>query len=290
MNFDELDLRRAACFGVAGNFTGHLEQAGEAADFVSVKTETAEAPKAIFPTYIPGGNMDGEGICPAFLHTFPFDSEKIIYPEGQDKLQIEPECAIVFKTDWEDGKVARLTPLFFGASNDCSIRREGAKKISLKKNWGANSKGFSAHPIPIDFFGPESRIDSYRIASFLVRDGVVYDYGEDSRIRDYSYIYDRLMDWMIGKLNNQEDMGPAENINSYLNEAGNPSLLLISIGATRYTEFGEKNYLRPGDRSVVVLYPSPAYNHEDIRQRVAVGKTDAADLSVLDQIVKSTPL
>ncbi|MBR6273644.1 MAG: hypothetical protein IKR27_01395, partial [Lachnospiraceae bacterium] len=114
--------------------------------------------------------------------------------------------------------------------------------------------------------------------------------GEDSRIRDYSYIYDRLMDWMVGKLNNQEDMGPAENINSYLNEAGNPSLLLISIGATRYTEFGEKNYLRPGDRSVVVLYPSPAYNHEDIRQRVAVGKTDAADLSVLDQIVKSTPL
>ncbi len=290
MNFDELDLRRAACFGVAGNFTGHLEQAGEAADFVSVKTETAEAPKAIFPTYIPGGNMDGEGICPAFLHTFPFDSEKIIYPEGQDKLQIEPECAIVFKTDWEDGKVARLTPLFFGASNDCSIRREGAKKISLKKNWGANSKGFSAHPIPIDFFGPESRIDSYRIASFLVRDGVVYDYGEDSRIRDYSYIYDRLMDWMIGKLNNQEDMGPAENINSYLNEAGNPSLLLISIGATRYTEFGEKNYLRPGDRSVVVLYPSPAYSHEDIRQRVAAGKTDAADLSVLDQLVMSVPV
>lgn len=34
-------------FGVAGNFTGHLEQAGEAADFVAVKTEEAIQPKAI---------------------------------------------------------------------------------------------------------------------------------------------------------------------------------------------------------------------------------------------------
>ena len=28
-------------FGVAGNFAGHLEQAGEAADFTQVKTENA---------------------------------------------------------------------------------------------------------------------------------------------------------------------------------------------------------------------------------------------------------
>ena len=36
-------------FGVAGNFAGHLEQAGEAADFTQVKTENAIQPKAIFP-------------------------------------------------------------------------------------------------------------------------------------------------------------------------------------------------------------------------------------------------
>ena len=28
-----IDLKQAATFGVAGNFTGHLEQAGEARDF-----------------------------------------------------------------------------------------------------------------------------------------------------------------------------------------------------------------------------------------------------------------
>lgn len=42
-------------FGVAGNFTGHLEQAGEARDFVNMKTKDVNAPKAIFPTYLPKG-------------------------------------------------------------------------------------------------------------------------------------------------------------------------------------------------------------------------------------------
>ena len=33
--------------GVAGNFAGHLEQAGEAADFVAVKVNDKVAPKAM---------------------------------------------------------------------------------------------------------------------------------------------------------------------------------------------------------------------------------------------------
>ena len=44
MNFEQM-----IGFGVAGNFAGHLEQAGEAADFTQVKTENAIQPKAIFP-------------------------------------------------------------------------------------------------------------------------------------------------------------------------------------------------------------------------------------------------
>lgn len=55
-------------FGVAGNFTGHLEQAGEAADFVAVKTEEAIQPKAIFPFYVPS-----ETLSPTeqFLSNYP---------------------------------------------------------------------------------------------------------------------------------------------------------------------------------------------------------------------------
>ena len=71
MNFD---LSKAATFGVAGNFTGHLEQAGEAVDFKNVLVLEENAPKAIFPTYIP----EKSEVCPEFLNVFPFDSEKII--------------------------------------------------------------------------------------------------------------------------------------------------------------------------------------------------------------------
>ena len=47
-------LRSVAGIGVAGNFAGHLEQAGEAADFANVVPTAAEAPKGIFPWYVPG--------------------------------------------------------------------------------------------------------------------------------------------------------------------------------------------------------------------------------------------
>ena len=98
-----IDFKKIPSFGVAGNFTGHLEQAGEAVDFINVKAKEG-APKALFPTYIPlreGSNS----ITPDFLHTFPFDSDKIIYPQNEEKLQIEPECAIICKAIWKDGKV-----------------------------------------------------------------------------------------------------------------------------------------------------------------------------------------
>ena len=126
---EKINLKECACFGVAGNFTGHLEQAGEAADFKNVKTAENNAPKALFPTYIPGN----DGTTPEFLHVFPFSSESIIFPKGEEKLQIEPECAVLFKVKWLEGKALSLSPVAFGASNDCSIRKEGAKKISLKK-------------------------------------------------------------------------------------------------------------------------------------------------------------
>lgn len=279
MNFD---LKTMAAFGVAGNFTGHLEQAGEAADFVNVEAESSNAPKAVFPTYIPKENRD----CPDFLNVFPFDSQKIIYPAGQKKLQIEPECALIFKAVWDENKVVRLIPKAFGASNDCSIRREGAKKISLKKNWGASSKGFSDNSIHINSFNNESIINDYRIASFLVRDDIIYPYGEDSAVRDYSYIYDRLISWVIDKLNNQKDEGPAENINLYLNGAERPEMILVSIGATRYTEFGETNFLKKGDRSVVILYPESKYSFSDIKQIVSQRSYNKDDISVLDQMVE----
>ena len=276
-----IDLTSAATFGVAGNFTGHLEQAGEASDFVNVKVAEANAPKAIFPTYIPSDSAH----VPEHLKPFPWSATCIEYPANQDMLQLEPECAVVFDAAWEGTKLVALRAIGFGASNDCSIRREGAKKISLKKNWGANSKGFSDNILPVDSFDSNGVINDYRIASFLVRDGVAYAYGEDSRICDYSYVYDKLIDWMLDKFNNQADEGPAEDIHSYLVEAGCPDRILVSIGATRYTKYGETNFLKKGDHSVVVLYPESKYSFDDVVKMIESGSASASDISVLDQVI-----
>ncbi|HIV14913.1 MAG TPA: hypothetical protein IAB18_03245 [Candidatus Avisuccinivibrio pullicola] len=276
-----IDLHSLASFGVAGNFTGHLEQAGEARDFTNVKTAEANAPKALFPTYLPKAGSS----IPAFLNVFPFDEYRIIFPKGEQKLQIEPELAIVCDVTYAGSEVASLKPVCFGASNDCSIRKEGAKKISEKKNWGPSSKGFASNHIKIDKFAPGGILDRYRIASFLVREGIPHVYGEDSPVTGYSYFYDKLLVWAMDKLNHQENAGPAEHINAYINDAGQPERILISVGATRYTDYGEHNFLQKGDISLVVIYPSDIYSPEEILRRAGRDNLEEEDISVLAQEV-----
>ena len=278
------------CFGVAGNFTGHLEQAGEAADFKNVKTLEQNAPKAIFPTFLPKNEANSSSdasVIPEFLTIFPFDAKRIIFPKGEEKLQIEPECAIVFNANWNDDTLTELKPICFGASNDCSIRKQGAKKISEKKNWGAYTKGFSENQIAFnsDNFDSASNLNDYRIASFLIRDGVCYDYGENSAVRDYSYIYKKLTDWMLDKFNNQENEGPAEDIHSYLVAAGRPQQIMVSIGATRYTAWGESNFLQNGDKAVVVVYPESKYKPEQIKEMAETENFTDSTVSALIQTV-----
>ena len=285
MNF--YDTTDIPCFGVAGNFTGHLEQAGEAVDFANVKTAEANAPKAIFPTYIPSFNTAFRcSVVPAFLTTFPFDPEKIIFPKGEEKLQIEPECAIIFDAKWAGDKLVDLKPICFGASNDCSIRKQGAKKISEKKNWGNASKGYSKNLIAADGFDKGCIFNDYRIASFLIRNGVCYDYGENSAVRDYSYIYKKLTDWMLEKFNGQKNEGPAEDIHSYLLEAGQPEKIMVSIGATRYTQWGETNFLQNGDKAVVVVYPESKYTSKQIKKMAETGDFSDCAVSALVQTVE----
>ena len=274
----KIELNEMPCFGVAGNFTGHLEQAGEAVDFANVVTKEANAPKAMFPTYIPGNSAE----VPEFLHTFPFECGKIIFPANEQKLQIEPECAIICCLEWNGENVVSVKPVAFGASNDCSIRKEGAKKISLKKNWGKASKGLSENLIAIDRFTEGGILDSYRIASFLVRDGNANVYGEDSPVKGYSYIYEKLIEWCLEKFNGQKDEGPAEDIHTYLIECGRPENAMISIGATRYTDYGEHNFLADGDEAVVVVYPDN-YSAEEIKKMVERNEFNDDMISVLRQ-------
>lgn len=236
-----------AGFGVAGNFALHLEQAGEIEDFKEVVTDDPNGPKGMFPFYLPG--REGQ------LGVYPISSDTIVLPEEVCNVQPEPEVALVCDLEYDEaGRVVRIAPKFFGAYNDCSLRKEGVAKISHKKNWGPSTKGLSQTLIPIDTFEEGGIMDRYRIASFLRRDGELIAYGEDVELPGYSYFYGKLLDWLANQINTQQNIGPLEPIGTYLREAGSPKRAIISIGATRYTEFGETHFLREGDEIVIVVY------------------------------------
>nr|WP_256384574.1 DUF5718 family protein [Photobacterium toruni] len=272
-------------FGVAGNFAGHLEQAGEAADFSTVAVKEVTQPKAIFPFYLP--NIDS-----GLLAIYPLSSTSITPPNDADNLQIEPEvalvCDVVYTASADNSRqiVSALIPRQFGAYNDCSIRKPQAKKISEKKNWGVNSKGISDHLIGIDHLTAGGVLDSYRIASFHCRNDEVHRYGEDSAVIDYSYFHETLLEWIIERMNHQQDVGPTENIAELLAQSQYPTQAVISIGATRYTPYGETHFLQAGDTSIVVVYDGNRYNAEEIMQMAMTHDLASGDgMSVLTQQV-----
>lgn len=282
-------LRGAFGLGVAGNFAGHLEQAGEAGDFVHVVPVTPEAPRAVFPWYIPGDDGD----TPEFLHTFPIASDALSLPQGEAvNLQIEPEAAMIADVEYDAiGRVAALRPRLLAAFNDCSIRREGATKISQKKNWGTASKGLADRGFAVgslDVPGPSGRL---RLACMLVRDGAARPYGIDSPLREYSYYGTRLLDWIVERLRTQRasDDTPIESVPDYLDACGRPSQVIVGLGATRYTPLGESTYLEDGDESVVVVYDEDEIAPDDLVRAVAEGREgELRRASVLRQRVVAT--
>lgn len=273
-----MELHGMIGLGVAGNFAGHLEQAGEADDFVNVKVNEEHEPKAIFPFYVPG-------LENSYLSVFPIATDHICYPEGGDNLQTEPEIALICDIAYEGQKVKELIPREFAAFNDCSIRRPGARKISEKKNWGPASKGIAPTRFNLESFSAGGELDHYRIASFLRRNGLCQPYGMDSPAVEYSYFHEKLLNWVVGKMNQQQDDGPAEDIAALLKAARYPQQAIIAIGATRYLPYGEQTFLQPGDESIVVVYDSRLYSASDIRHMAETGEFATQGISTAQQKV-----
>lgn len=277
------DLRTAFGLGVAGNFAGHLEQAGEAGDFVGVTAASPDAPKGIFPFWAPGADT--------FLGVFPLSSDTVALPASDEPLdlQIEPEVGLLCRVSYaDDGTVGAVAPLAVAAFNDCSIRRPGARKISEKKNWGPASKGVATGFLPAEDLSPDGPTAGLRLASFLRRDGATHAYGVDSPVAGYSYYGDTLLRWMAERLNHQSggDGTPLEDVGALLTDAGRPDTLLVGIGATRYTPYGASTYLEPGDEAVVVVYDGGSTSPDELERAVAAGREDELEAaSVLVQRV-----
>jgi hypothetical protein len=264
---DEAELRTWFGFGVAGNFAGHLEQAGEAADFVNVTSEGA-APKGIFPWYAPG--VDG------FLGEFPLSHDTVALPKSDTplNLQIEPEVGLACHVVWDGDTVVTLQPFALGAFNDCSIRRPNALKISHKKNWGPASKGVARQFFDVGDLTPDGPTSTLRLLCHLrTADGQEHEYGVDSPLLGYSYYGEVLLDWITERLANQKGSAdtPLEDVGALMVASGRPSKVLIGIGATRYTELGESTYLQPGDEAIVRVYDTASDAYSELRQTVSAG-------------------
>ena len=277
-----MDWSKVAGFGVAGNFTGHLEQAGESPDFIHVTVKDTIAPKGVFPFYLP--NVDDTP-----LSCNPYSSSEIQLLNLHENHQIEPEISILFEVTYQNGRVSTLRPLRSMAHNDCSIRRKGAKKISEKKNWGVCSKGVSDGFIPLTNLSKGCTLDAYVLGCYLIRDGVLHPYGVTSPVKEYSYFHETLLNWLILKLNTQKDHGPLENLSEHLKAAGYPTHMCISIGATRYTKYGESTFLRPNDVACVVLYNPEEYTGAQIEQHLRCSQEQLPNAAILKQLVTFTP-
>ncbi|GJJ20478.1 DUF5718 family protein [Mycolicibacterium mageritense] len=268
IDIDLTELRNWFGFGVAGNFAGHLEQAGEAGDFVKVVTE-GYAPKGIFPWYAPGRDD--------FLGEFPLSNDTILLPEpgeieGPLNLQIEPEVGVACRVVWNGDTVVRLEPFALGAFNDCSIRRPGAPKISYKKNWGPASKGVAPQFFDISDLTPDGPTATMRLVCYLRDDnGEQHAYGVDSPLVGYSYYGEVLLDWIVERLANQKGAAdtPLEDVGALMVASGHPQNVLIGIGATRYTPLGESTYLKAGDEAIVRVYDSASSEASELRQLVS---------------------
>ncbi len=267
IDLDDAELRTWFGFGVAGNFAGHLEQAGEAADFANVASDGEDtAPKGIFPWYAPG--YDG------FLGDYPLSHDAILLPDSGSplNLQIEPEVGLACHVAWQGDTVVSLAPFALGAFNDCSIRRPNAPKISHKKNWGPASKGVAARYFDIGDLTPDGPTSTLRLVCHLrTADGQEHAYGVDSPLLGYSYYGEVLLDWITERLANQKGAPgtPLEDVGALMVASGHPAKVLIGIGATRYTDLGESTFLQPGDEAIVRVYDTESDAASELRQVVS---------------------
>lgn len=276
-NINIEELKDYLGFGVAGNFANHLGEAGEADEFSVIKTEEKDAPKGLFPFYIP--NHD------SFLGKYPICTDKINH-NNIEHLQVEAEVGLICDFVYEKDKLVDLKPKYFGAFNDCSNRIQDGNKLSTKKNWGNGSKGIATEFIEIDDFSENGILSKFHIASFIRRDGILRDYGTVSAVKSYSYFFNQLKTWMIEKFNTQEDLGPLEELSPFIKDMNKHKGVLIAAGATAYSDFGKHHFLEKDDEIFIYVYNAHFHSFEDIMQDMSGSGVLLSQCSKLHQIVQ----
>jgi len=244
--------------GVAGNVAGHMAQAGEA-DAPAATAEKPKTPAAIFTFYAPHPHTvdASENEVLGRLENFPVTNAVIDFPKIGGNVQVEPEMGLYVDVVYakDGGSVERLVPRRVAAFNDCSIRKlDGSEKLSEKKNWGHGSKGISLRSFRVNSLSPGTLVDKLVLVSYVRREGEVQQYSVAAPARNYLMFHEPLLDWIVDRINNQQNVGKWENIFPQLVESDYPTSMWIALGAGEYTEWGQKNFLQPKDEALVLIY------------------------------------
>jgi hypothetical protein len=243
--------------GIAGNSAGHLQQTGESKGFSQLVD--ANKPQALFPFYVPGAKE-------YYLSVLPYSKRHLDLPDSENaKVQMEPELALKLSVSYgPQGQVEGLKVLAVTVVNDATYRNADIVKLAQKKNWGVSCKGLADHEIIIEEFTLGSPLDHFRLCGFHQRDGQWSLCGDDVALNEYSYFYEDILQWLVTQIQTQPNKGPLHNIQELLTQADHPENILVAIGATRYSLYGETHQLLPGDQSAVILYDSRTYKLSSI--------------------------
>ncbi len=255
--------------GIAGNFAGHLQQTGEA-NGLKGDVDT-QSPQALFPFYVSGASD-------SYLDVNPYSFDSLTLPaDPTAKVQMEPEVALVAKVKYLGTSVLSIEPESMTLFNDVTYRNAVVEKLAQKKNWGPASKGVATKVIPLAEFSKSADLDKYRFCSFHGRDGSWNPCCNDVSLGDYSYSYEQLIAWLVSQCNAQTNDGALHSISDLLAEAAFPERMLISLGSSRYTDYGENHQLKSKDIMCAVLYDSTRIDLAEIESFVERGEIHKLD-------------
>tara|TARA_R110001592_G_scaffold16680_2_gene70855 strand:+ start:2594 stop:3457 length:864 start_codon:yes stop_codon:yes gene_type:complete len=268
--------------GIAGNSAGHLQQTGESNAFA--KLDDPNKPQALFPFYVPHAQQD-------YLALMPYSADQLQLPKDpQAKVQMEPELALKCHLSYNAlGQLINLQPIAMTLINDATHRNAQVTKLAQKKNWGSASKGLANQEIKITDFTEAAQLERFRLCGFHQHNGQWHLCGEDVAVTEYSYFYQQLQQWIITQIQQQQAQALFHNIQDLLLEAGCPETILVAIGATRYSAYGEQHQLVSGDQTAIVLYDNNVFDINQIGSLLAQEKAPASlcndNIMVLQQQV-----
>ena len=239
------------CFslGIIGNFAGHLSGAE--------KVEESNLPNGLF-------------VVDSTQQPTVSTGTTLRFPQMGSNVQAEPEFVVKFDVQYQDNKVAKLTPTAISVGNDMTIRKlEGATKIAERKAWGESCKGVASNWWKVNDL---NEIDGrYKLVSVVKRDNEYVDYTPIADPSELKIFYSEMCDWLVDTINNQKSEGICSEVLPQLAQAGYPQEIVIFCGAPNYTQWGETHFIEPNDEISIALINSEEVTVENIASVLKTG-------------------